>query len=162
MTRKGRRLTMIAVAVGALGIAAALVLFALRDNVVFFYTPSEIAQKEVQPGTRLRLGGLVKKGSIEKGGGKAVTFVVTDSAREIKVSYIGLLPDLFREGQGVVTEGVLGAGNAFKADSVLAKHDETYMPRELADSLKKQGLWQHTKQDEGGTAAARTKGDAKP
>ena len=160
MTRKGRRLTMIGFAIGALAIAAALVLVALRDNVVFFYTPSEVAEKAVQPGSRLRLGGLVKQGSIERGSDKAITFVVTDTKREIKVSYVGLLPDLFREGQGVVTEGVLQPGNAFKADSVLAKHDETYMPRDLADSLKKQGLWQHTKEGAGAPAAANSKGGA--
>lgn len=149
MTRKGRRLTMIGVAVGALAVAALLVLFALRDNVVFFYTPSEVAEKSVQAGSRLRLGGLVKKGSVERGKDQAVTFIVTDASREIKVRYKGLLPDLFREGQGVVTEGVLESAATFKADSVLAKHDETYMPRDLADSLKKQGLWQHGKTGNG-------------
>lgn len=149
MTRRGRRLTLIGTAVAALGVAAALVLFALRDNVVFFYTPSEVAAKSVTAGSRLRLGGLVKKGSVERSANKAVTFIVTDTSREIKVSYNGLLPDLFREGQGVVTEGILENASTFRADSVLAKHDENYMPRDLADSLKKQGLWQHDKAGNG-------------
>ncbi|MGE3246511.1 MAG: cytochrome c maturation protein CcmE [Beijerinckiaceae bacterium] len=158
MTRKGRRMTMIGAAGAALALAAGLVLFALRDNIVFFYTPAEVAEKSVQPGARLRLGGLVKQGSIERGAGKAVTFVVTDTKRDIKVNYTGMLPDLFREGQGVVTEGILVTSTTFKADSVLAKHDEKYMPRELTDSLKKQGLWQHTKAD--GSPAAQ--GSSKP
>ncbi len=145
MTRKGRRLAIISIGVGFVALAAGLMLFAMRDNVVFFYTPAEVHAKSVKPGTRLRLGGLVKKGSIKKTGGQAVTFVVTDSTREITVSYTGILPDLFREGQGVVTEGVLQSPAAFKADSVLAKHDENYMPRDLADSLKKQGLFKHAK-----------------
>lgn len=143
MTRKSRRLAMISGALATLAVAAGLVLFAMRDTIVFFYTPSDIEAKSVAPGTRLRLGGLVKEGSIVRSEGKAVTFVVRDTAGEVKVSYNGLLPDLFREGQGVVTEGVLEARGQFKADSVLAKHDETYMPRDLAESLKKQGLWQH-------------------
>lgn len=143
MTRKSRRLAMISGAVATLAVAAGLVLFAMRDTIVFFYTPGDIEAKNVAPGTRLRLGGLVKEGSIIRGDGKAVTFVVRDTAGEVKVSYTGLLPDLFREGQGVVTEGVLEARGQFRADSVLAKHDETYMPRDLAESLKKQGLWQH-------------------
>lgn len=128
-----------------LALAAGLVMFALRDTIVFFYTPSEIEAKNVQPGTRLRLGGLVKEGSVVRGDGKAITFSVRDGSGEVRVTYSGLLPDLFREGQGVVTEGVLEGKGQFRADNVLAKHDETYMPRELAESLKKQGLWQHGK-----------------
>ena len=154
MTRKGRRIAIISTSVGLLALAAGLVLFALRDNVVFFYTPSEVSAKSVAPGTRLRLGGLVKKGSIERSAGYAVKFVVTDSKNEIAVTYVGLLPDLFREGQGVVTEGVLQPASTFKADSVLAKHDENYMPRDLADSLKKQGLFKHTEKSKGPPAAA--------
>lgn len=145
VTRKKRRLTLISVAVGTLGVAAALVLFALRDNVVFFYTPSEIAEKSVAPGSKLRLGGVVKKNSVVRTAGKSIRFIVTDGNRELPVSYTGLLPDLFREGQGVVAEGVLETATNFKATSVLAKHDEKYMPRELADSLKKQGYWKHGK-----------------
>ena len=142
MTRKRRRLVLISSALGAFALALGVALFALRDNIVFFYTPGEIVEKGVQPGVRLRLGGLVKEGSIEKGEGRAVVFTVVDAQSEIRVRYSGVLPDLFREGQGVVAEGVLEAGSAFRADAVLAKHDENYMPREVADSLKKQGHWQ--------------------
>lgn len=142
MTRKQRRLTMIAAALAVLGIALGLVLVAMRDNIVFFYSPAEIVAKDVKPGTRLRLGGLVKAGSVERGADRLVSFVVSDGTSEVRVRYSGLLPDLFREGQGVVTEGVLEDAKSFRADSVLAKHDETYMPREVADALKKQGHWQ--------------------
>ena len=138
-----------------LAVAAGLVLFALRDTIVFFYTPSDIEAKNVAPGTRLRLGGLVKEGTVVRGADKAVTFSVFDANGQVKVSYSGLLPDLFREGQGVVAEGVLEAKGQFRADSVLAKHDETYMPRDLAESLKKQGLWQHG-QPAPGTAPAQS------
>ncbi|MEF3367786.1 cytochrome c maturation protein CcmE [Methylocystis sp. 9N] len=141
MTRKAKRLTLIVGALAALGLAAGLVLFALRDNIVFFYTPSELAEKQVAPGARLRIGGLVKEGSVVKSG-RDVSFAVTDKTRDLSVSYTGLLPDLFREGQGVVVDGVLQPDGAFRADSVLAKHDERYMPREVADALKKQGVWQ--------------------
>jgi cytochrome c-type biogenesis protein CcmE len=159
MTRKGRRAVLISIGVGVAGLAAALVLIAMRDNVVFFYTPAEVHAKSVKPGTRLRLGGLVKKGSVRKGQAKAITFIVTDTKREIEVSYTGLLPDLFREGQGVVTEGILQAANSFKADSVLAKHDENYMPRDLADSLKKQGYVKHAAGDK--SPAAKPAGSQK-
>jgi cytochrome c-type biogenesis protein CcmE len=143
MTRKQRRLTLITAALTVLGIALGLVLFAMRDNIVFFYSPAEIVAKDVKPGTRLRLGGLVKEGSIEKGVDRFVSFVVSDGTSEVRVRYTGILPDLFREGQGVVTEGVLEDVKTFRADIVLAKHDETYMPREVADALKKQGHWQN-------------------
>ncbi len=146
MTRKQRRLTMIAAALTVLGIALGLVLVAMRDNIVFFYSPAEIAQKDIKPGTRMRLGGLVKTGSVERGADRSVSFVVSDGAGEVRVSYTGLLPDLFREGQGIVAEGVLQDLKSFRADSVLAKHDETYMPREVADALEKQGHWQNEKQ----------------
>lgn len=142
MTRKQRRLTIIAAAGAVLAVAAGLVLFAMRDTIVFFYGPTEIAEKGVLPGTRMRLGGLVEAGSVQRGPGQRVAFAVTDGKSAVKVSYDGLLPDLFREGQGVVTEGVFEGAGRFKADSVLAKHDETYMPREVADALKKQGHWQ--------------------
>jgi cytochrome c-type biogenesis protein CcmE len=141
-TRKQRRLTLIAAAGTVLFLAAGLVLFAMRDTIVFFYGPTEIAEKGVQPGTRMRLGGLVETGSVQRGTGRRISFGVTDGKTSIKVGYDGLLPDLFREGQGVVTEGVFEGAGRFKADSVLAKHDETYMPREVADALKKQGHWQ--------------------
>ncbi|MBN9082281.1 MAG: cytochrome c biogenesis protein CcmE [Rhizobiales bacterium 62-17] len=142
MTRKQRRLILIGSALGVLFVAAGLTMFALRDNIVFFYSPAEIASKAPAPGTRMRLGGLIKQGSIVRGENRSVTFVVADAEREISVSYTGLLPDLFREGQGVVAEGVLVSPTSFRADSVLAKHDENYMPREVADALKKQGHWQ--------------------
>lgn len=142
MSRKQRRLALIGAAGAVLCLAAGLVLFAMRDSIVFFYGPTEITEKGLQPGTRMRLGGLVETGSVSRGPGQRVTFAITDSKTTVQVSYDGLLPDLFREGQGVVTEGVLEAAGRFRADSVLAKHDETYMPREVADALKKQGHWQ--------------------
>jgi cytochrome c-type biogenesis protein CcmE len=144
MKRKGKRLTLIIGALAALGLAAGLMLFALRDNIVFFYTPSELASKAIAPGARLRIGGLVKEGSVVKSG-KDVAFVVTDRSKDLNVSYTGLLPDLFREGQGVVVDGLLNPDGAFRADSVLAKHDERYMPKDVADKLKAQGVWQGEK-----------------
>jgi cytochrome c-type biogenesis protein CcmE len=144
MTRKGKRLTLIIGALAVLGVAAGLMLFALRDNIVFFYTPSELAQKQVAPGARLRIGGLVKEGSVVKAG-QDVAFVVTDRTKDLNIAYTGLLPDLFREGQGVVVDGLLQPGGTFKADSVLAKHDERYMPKDVADRLKAQGVWQGEK-----------------
>jgi cytochrome c-type biogenesis protein CcmE len=141
MTRKQRRLGLIATAVGVLGIAAGLVLYAMRDTIVFFHVPGDLATKGVQPGTRFRLGGLVKEGSVKRDG-QRVTFEVADAQAAVPVHYQGILPDLFREGQGVVTEGVLDGAGVFKADTVLARHDETYMPREVADALKQQGHWQ--------------------
>jgi len=145
MTRKQKRLTMILSGLAVLGIAAGLVLYALSDTIVFFYTPSEIAEKGVQPGQRLRLGGLVEKGSWKKGEGTVNAFVITDTIKSVPVTYNGQLPDLFREEQGVVAEGVLDAGGTFVADTVLAKHDENYMPKDLADKLKEKGVWQETK-----------------
>lgn len=145
MTRKGKRLTLIAGAMAVLGLAAGLMLFALRDNIVFFYTPSELAKKQVASGARLRIGGLVKEGSVVKSDGREVKFTVTDKTRDLAVAYTGLLPDLFKEGQGVVVDGVLQPDGNFRADSVLAKHDERYMPRDVADALKKQGVWQGEK-----------------
>jgi cytochrome c-type biogenesis protein CcmE len=142
MTRKQRRLTLIGSAGLTLALAAGLVLYALRDSVAFFRSPSEVVlEQKVQPGQRFRLGGLVEAGTVDKGAGERIAFAVTDGKATVKVSYIGILPDLFREGQGVVTEGILQADGSFKADTVLAKHDETYMPREVADALKKQGHW---------------------
>jgi cytochrome c-type biogenesis protein CcmE len=141
MTRKQRRLVLIGSSLGVLALAAALVLSALKDSIVFFNSPTDVVEKHVAPGTRIRLGGLVKPGSVQRGEQLAVRFEVTDGKSAIAVSYQGVLPDLFREGQGVVAEGVVQAGGAFKADSVLAKHDEKYMPREVADALKKQGHW---------------------
>jgi cytochrome c-type biogenesis protein CcmE len=145
MTRKAKRLTLIFGALAVLGLAAGLIMFALRDNIVFFYTPTQLAEKHPAPGARLRIGGLVKQGSLVKGEGRDVNFVITDNERELATTYTGLLPDLFREGQGVVADGVLGSDGKFRADSVLAKHDERYMPRDVAEALKKQGVWQGDK-----------------
>src|SRR5215216_5321006 len=142
MTRKQRRLTLIGLAGAVLGLALGLVLYAMNDSIVFFHAPTDVYAKHVQPGTRFRLGGLVKEGSVRRGENQVVAFEVADAARAIPVRYQGLLPDLFREGQGVVTEGVLETSGTFRADTVLAKHDETYMPREVADALKAQGHWQ--------------------
>ena len=141
MTRKQRRLTLIGAAMAVLGLAAALVLFALRDSIVFFKSPSEIAERHIPPGQRFRLGGLVQPGSIAKDG-HTVRFVVTDTAGTLPVTYSGVLPDLFREGQGVVAEGKLRGDGVFVASNVLAKHDEKYMPPEVAEALKKSGHWQ--------------------
>ena len=142
MTRRSRRLALIAVALTVIGAAAGIALYALRDSIVFFYSPSEVAEKAVQSGARLRVGGLVKAGTLVKSPGQNVAFVVTDGAHDLKVAYQGLLPDLFREGQGVVAEGVLEAPGELRAETILAKHDERYMPREVVDALKKQGRWQ--------------------
>ncbi len=141
MTRKKRRLTLIGAAAVVLAVAVALVLFALRDSIVFFNSPSDVVAKHVKPGTRLRLGGLVAPGSLVRDGQLRVHFDVTDGNRSIRVAYQGILPDLFREGQGVVAEGTLEPDDTFRADTVLAKHDETYMPKDVADALKKQGHW---------------------
>ena len=142
MTRRGRRLTLIAAALAVVGAAAGLALYALSDSIVFFYSPSEVVEKALRPGARLRVGGLVKSGSVVKSAGERVAFVVTDGANNVSVSYQGLLPDLFREGQGVVAEGVLAAPDQLRADTILAKHDERYMPREVVEALKKEGRWQ--------------------
>ncbi len=141
MTRKQRRMALIGAGIAILGVAVGLVLHALEDTIVFFYTPSEAQAKAIAPGERFRLGGLVADGSIEKIDGTTIRFVVTDAGRELPVTFSGILPDLFREGQGVVAEGMLDAHGVFVADTVLAKHDETYMPKEVADALKKQGHW---------------------
>lgn len=140
MTRKQRRATLILAAVGVLSIALVMVLFAMRDGIVFFHTPSDVAAKGLPAGQRFRLGGLVAEGSVKRGQGAEVEFAVTDTLKTIPVSYRGVLPDLFREGQGVVAEGKLDASGRFVADSVLAKHDETYMPPEVAKALKDKGV----------------------
>jgi cytochrome c-type biogenesis protein CcmE len=150
MTRKQRRLTIIGGALAVLAVAAALVLNALRDSIVFFSTPSMVAEKHIRPGQRFRLGGMVEKGSLVRGADLAVTFAVGDGGAKLPVAYKGILPDLFREGQGVVAEGSIDTAGIFKADTVLAKHDETYMPKDVADALKKQGHW---KDDYGKPAA---------
>lgn len=142
MTRKQRRLYFVILGVLAVGAAAALVLTALRQDIVFFFSPSEIVEAKVPTeGRRIRLGGLVEEGSVAKDGA-TVKFRITDGAHVVPVTFSGLLPDLFREGQGVVTEGKMGADGIFLASEVLAKHDENYMPKEVAESLKKAGHWQ--------------------
>jgi cytochrome c-type biogenesis protein CcmE len=141
MTRRQRRLLLIGAGGSVLAIAMALVLTALKDSIVFFNSPTDVVEKHVAPGTRIRLGGLVKPGSLARGANLAVRFAVTDGNKEIAVAYSGALPDLFREGQGIVAEGAIDGAGVFEADTVLAKHDETYMPREVADALKKQGHW---------------------
>jgi cytochrome c-type biogenesis protein CcmE len=142
VTRRKRRLAVIAGAGAVLALAAALVLVALRDQIVFFYSPTEIAAKDLAAGTRVRLGGLVADGSVERDADGSVRFAVTDTKTDTPVVFKGILPDLFREGQGVVAEGTLGADGGLTAESVLAKHDENYMPREVVEALKAQGVWQ--------------------
>ncbi|MDR7222642.1 cytochrome c maturation protein CcmE [Aminobacter aminovorans] len=146
MTRKQKRLSVIAGALGFLGAATALTFYALGQKASYFYMPADLQAATLQPGQRIRLGGLVENGSILRGQGTQVEFGVTDSEKTVKVRYTGILPDLFREGQGVITEGSFGADGEFIADSVLAKHDENYMPKEVADSLKAKGVWQETTQ----------------
>jgi cytochrome c-type biogenesis protein CcmE len=141
MTRKQRRIVLIASGLGVLLVAVLLVLNALTDSIVFFNTPTDVAEKHVAPGARIRLGGLVATGSVTRGDALSVRFEVTDGNRSIPVTFQGILPDLFREGQGVVAEGSLDGSGVFKADNVLAKHDERYMPKDVADALKKQGHW---------------------
>lgn len=141
MTRKQKRLTLIGVALGGLAIATGLVLFALSDTIVFFYSPSDLIEKHVAAGRRVRIGGLVEKGSLKRLEGMRIEFTVTDTAKTLKVSYQGVLPDLFREGQGVIAEGLLAGDGVFQADNVLAKHDEKYMPPEVAKALKDKGVW---------------------
>ena len=146
MTRKQRRAILIGTCLGVLALAVGLVLMALRDSIVFFYTPSEVAEKYLDTGQRFRLGGLVENGSLKRGEGTTVSFVVTDKRATMPVTYTGVLPDLFREGQGVVAEGALTSEGVFHADSVLAKHDEKYMPPEVAKKLKEQGVWRGDEQ----------------
>lgn len=141
MTRKQRRLVLIGTSVGVLAVAAALILSALRDSIVFFNSPTDIAEKHMAIGARMRVGGLVKPGTVARSDNLLSRFVVTDGKTDIQVRYQGILPDLFREGQGVVVEGKLES-SVLVADTVLAKHDERYMPREVVDALKKSGRWQ--------------------
>lgn len=142
MTRKQTRFTIIIASLLAAGVATGLILYAMRGTIVFFYTPSEVTEKQVQPGSRVRIGGLVETGSVVRDQGTETKFVVTDGIGKMSVDYVGQLPDLFREGQGVVAEGTLGPDGSLKADTVLAKHDEKYMPKDLADKLKEKGVWQ--------------------
>lgn len=141
MKRKHKRLLLVLVSLGLVGAGAALVLTAVEDSLVFFYTPADLAKRDVAPGQHFRLGGLVEAGSVQQTG-TTTLFRVTDFTGTVAVSFTGVLPDLFREGQGVVAEGSLGPDGSFTATQVLAKHDETYMPKEVADALKKSGRWQ--------------------
>jgi cytochrome c-type biogenesis protein CcmE len=146
VTRKQRRLVLIGGSLGVLAVAVGLMLYGFSGSIVFFNSPTDVVEKHLAPGTRIRLGGLVESGSVRRGDNLAVRFKVTDGKSVVAVSYQGILPDLFREGQGVVTEGVVEPGGSFKADSVLAKHDERYMPKEVADALKKSGHWKEGEQ----------------
>ena len=146
MTRKQKRLTVIGGALGFFGLATALTFYALGQKASYFYMPADLQQATVPPGERIRLGGLVEEGTIVRGQGTEVAFSVTDKEKSVKVVFNGLLPDLFREEQGVITEGTFRPDGVFVADSVLAKHDETYMPKEVADSLKAKGVWQESTQ----------------
>ena len=141
LSPKRKRLWLLVGSLCVLGAAVTLVLTALNDNIVFFYSPTQIAEKHPGPERRFRLGGLVEPGSVKRDG-QEVRFVVTDMQKTVPVVYRGLLPDLFREGQGVIAEGVLGADGTFTAREVLAKHDENYMPPEVAKALKESGRWQ--------------------
>ena len=141
MKRKNKRLSFVVLTLLALAAAAGLVLAAFEDNIVFFHSPTEIVKKNIRPEQRLRVGGLVEEGTVKKTGQDAITsFRVTDLTTSLTVNFKGILPDLFREGQGVVAEGHYRNG-VFEAKEVLAKHDETYMPKEVADALKKSGKW---------------------
>jgi cytochrome c-type biogenesis protein CcmE len=143
MSRKRLRLYLVLATLVVLGIAATLILRALNEELVFFRSPTEVATSRPDAGALFRLGGLVEAGTVEKQG-EQVTFSVTDLTSNIKVTYRGLLPDLFREGQGVIVEGAFDEGGQFVAREVLAKHDETYMPPEVAKALKESGRWQET------------------
>lgn len=142
MTKRGKRLLLVGGAVGIAAVAVALVLTALQSSVSYFYTPSDIRKLAAAPTGMIRLGGLVAPGSVKfaEGDDAAVAFVIRDEAAETQVFYVGVLPDLFREGQGVVVQGRI-EGDRLVASEVLAKHDENYMPKEVADALKKQGRW---------------------
>jgi len=143
MRPKRRRLVFVVAGMVLLGAAAALVLYAMNDSLVFFYSPTDLATKQIPAGRMLRVGGLVEVGSVvHDGDGATVHFRVTDLKTVVPVVYKGILPDLFREGQGVVAQGALGPDKTFVAAEVLAKHDEKYMPKEVVDALKKSGRWQ--------------------
>ncbi len=141
MTRKQRRGVLIGTCLVVLGLAVGLVLYAMRDSIVFFYSPSDIAEMQLAPTQRIRLGGLVEMGSVERAEGTTIRFVITDGGKTLPVTFTGVLPDLFREGQGVIAEGTVQADGVFHADRVLAKHDENYMPPEVAAKLKANGMW---------------------
>lgn len=140
--RKRKRLIFIGGAMGVLALAIGLVLVAFNQDIRYFRTPDDITEQDLASGARFRLGGLVGENTVERGTGSQVRFAVTDTLKQITVTYDGILPDLFREGQGVVVEGKFTPEGSFVADNVLAKHDENYMPKEVADSLKAKGVWE--------------------
>ena len=158
MTRKRRRLIALGIGLSLLAAATALVLAAFNENLVFFYSPSELVEKSVGPDRRIRIGGLVEPQSVKRQADRhGIDFRVTDGKATVSVVYDGVLPDLFREGQGVVAEGRLRRDGVFAATSVLAKHDEKYMPPEVADALKKSGRWQEGRTQAAAPAAAATR-----
>ena len=142
LTRKTRRLVLIGTVGAVLAAAVGLVLFALSGEITLYKTPTEITEQPIAQDRRLRIGGLVEVGSVARKDGGQVDFKVTDTVNAVTVTYTGLLPDLFQEGQGVVAEGRLDPSGLFHADTVLAKHDERYMPKEVVDALKAQGVWE--------------------
>lgn len=155
-TRKRRRMSIVFAGLAMLGIATTLVLLAFEDNIVFFYGPTDIAEKAVGPGQNFRLGGLVAENSVARAeDGVTTLFKVTDMSQEVQVSFKGILPDLFREGQGVVAQGALNNDGVFIASEVLAKHDENYMPPEVVEAMKRAGTWQHAGEgaEAGGSAS---------
>jgi cytochrome c-type biogenesis protein CcmE len=139
--RKRQRILLVAVVLGLGGTAATLVLSAMQEKISFFMSPSELSERQVEPGRLLRVGGLVVQGSIQRGPDGTIRFALTDGAHEVTIAYRGILPDLFREGQGVVVQGSVTAAGGFQASEVLAKHDERYMPKEVAESLQRSGHW---------------------
>ena len=141
MKPKHQRLLFVTFSVFFLTVAVLLTLRAFRENIVFFYSPADIMEKHVENGRVIRVGGLVEQGSLVRGAGDLVRFTVTDGKARLEISYHGLLPNLFREGQGVVVEGSLSDAGHFEAKTILAKHDETYMPKEVVDALKRSGHW---------------------
>jgi len=145
MKPRHKKLTIIIMSVAALGLSTALVLDAFQSNLVFFFSPSQVAANEAPRGRSFRIGGLVEEGSVKRqSDGITVSFVVTDTAKNIPVVYTGILPDLFKEGKGVVAQGKLSSDGVFQADEVLAKHDENYMPPEAADALEQASKSQKT------------------
>ncbi len=148
MTRKQRRLTLVLSTLGIVAVAVFLVMSALRDSIVFFYSPTELLTRDIEIGQTIRIGGLVEDGSVRRGEGTHIKFAVTDLAETVAVEFNDILPDLFREGQGIVVTGNMRQDGVFEASEVLAKHDENYMPSEVADALKDSGRWQHYKDGE--------------
>lgn len=138
--RKKQRIRLIVMGIALLAVSAGLIGYALRDGIQYFRSPSQVAEDQPSPAERFRLGGLVEEGTLVKTGGEVVRFNVTDGAQSVEVTYTGILPDLFREGQGMIATGNL-EGDVFVATEVLAKHDEKYMPKEVADALKEQGIF---------------------